>query len=262
MDDAYLGHLADWLEANLDLEGLLAALPRLTLPEEPAPMAAPPVVRLGVARDRAFCFYYPENLELLASFGAELVPFSPLDDRELPADLDGIYLGGGYPELYAEQLAANDGLKQALKEAAAGGMPIYAECGGLMYLAREIRDLEGRVHPMAGVFPFAVRMLPRLKALGYREVTLTAPGLLGPAGTTARGHEFHYSEIAGEPDGVPRLYRLTPRRGGAAVSEGYSQNHVLASYVHLHFGSNPEVARHLVANCRVYKDSLREGEEQ
>jgi len=255
LDEAYLGRLADRLEAHLDLEGLLAALPRLTLPEEPALAAASPLVRLGVARDRAFCFYYPENLELLASFGAELVPFSPLTERELPAGLDGVYLGGGYPELYAEQLAANDGLKQALKDAAAGGMPIYAECGGLMYLAREIRDLEGRVHPMAGVFPFGVRMLPRLKALGYREVTLTAPGLLGPAGTTARGHEFHYSEIVGEPDGVPRLYRLTPRRGGAAVSEGYRQHRVLASYVHLHFGSNPEVARHLVASCRAYKDN-------
>ena len=154
LDDAYLGHLADRLETHLDLEGLLAALPRLTLPEEPAPAATPPLVRLGVARDRAFCFYYPENLELLASFGAELVPFSPLEDRELPAGLDGIYLGGGYPELYAEQLAANEGLKQALKAGAAGGLPIYAECGGLMYLAREIRDLEGRVHPMAGVLPF------------------------------------------------------------------------------------------------------------
>jgi len=258
LDDAYLGHLADWLEAHLDLEGLLSALPRQTLPEEePAPAATPPTVRLGVARDRAFCFYYPENLELLASFGAELVPFSPLGDRELPAGLDGIYLGGGYPELYAEQLAANAGLKQALQEAAAGGLPIYAECGGLMYLAREILDLEGRAHPMAGVLPFTVRMLPRLKALGYREVTLTAAGLLGPAGTTARGHEFHYSEIVGEPIGVSCLYRLTPRRGGAAVSEGYSEKNVLASYVHLHFGSNPEVARNLVANCREYK-KLRE----
>jgi cobyrinic acid a,c-diamide synthase len=259
LDEAYLGRLADRLETHLDLPGLLAALPLLTLPEELSPAAAPLSVRLGVARDRAFCFYYPENLELLASFGAELVFFSPLEDRGLPAGLDGIYLGGGYPELYAQGLAANAGLKQALKTEAAGGLPIYAECGGLMYLAREIRDLEGRVHPMAGVFPFSVRMLPRLKALGYREVTLTADSLLGPAGTTARGHEFHYSEIAGEPDGVPRLYRLTPRRGGAAVNEGYGVHHVLASYVHLHFGSNPEVARHLVASCRAYKENLGEG---
>jgi cobyrinic acid a,c-diamide synthase len=112
---------------------------------------------------------------------------------------------------------------------------------------------------MAGVFPFTVRMLPRLKALGYRAVTLAADSLLGPAGTTVRGHEFHYSEIVGEPIGVPRLYRLTPRRGGAEVNEGYGANNVLASYVHLHFGSNPEVARRLVASCRAYKDSLRGG---
>jgi cobyrinic acid a,c-diamide synthase len=253
LDNAYLNHLADRLETHLDLDELVAALPPLALPEDPAPAATPPTVRLGVARDRAFCFYYPENLELLAGFGAELVPFSPLKDRQLPADLHGIYLGGGYPELHAAGLAANDGLKQALKEAAAGGLPIYAECGGLMYLAREIRDVEGRAYPMAGIFPFTVRMLPRLQALGYREVTLTAPGLLGPSGTRARGHEFHYSEIVGKPQGVGRLYRLTPRRGGAAVREGYGEGNVLASYVHLHFGSNPEVARHLVASCRAYK---------
>jgi cobyrinic acid a,c-diamide synthase len=250
LDDAYLTRLADWLEGHLDLDKLLAALPLLDLPAEPAAAAPPATVRLGVARDQAFCFYYPDNLELLAAMGAELVDFSPLTDRELPADLDGIYLGGGYPELYARDLADNEEMKQALKQRAAAGLPIYAECGGLMYLAREIRDLEGQTHPMAGVLPFAVRMLPRLKALGYREVTLAAPGLLGPAGTKARGHEFHYSEIAGEADGVPRLYHLTPRRGGNPVAEGYCQNNVLASYVHLHFGSNPEVARHLVANCR------------
>ena len=256
---AYLHHLADWLEANLDVDGLLKALPRLALPEQQAAKAAAPTVRIGVARDRAFCFYYPENLELLADAGAELVPFSPLNDRELPAGLHGIYLGGGYPELNAATLAANVSMRQSLKEYAAAGLPIYAECGGLMYLAQEIRDLEGQTHPMAGVFPFTVRMLPRLKALGYREVTLTAAGLLGPQGTAIRGHEFHYSEMAGEPTGVPCIYRLTPRKGGATVAEGYSLHNVLASYVHLHFGSNPGVARNLVANCRVYKASLRGG---
>ena len=148
---------------------------------------------------------------------------------------------------------------QALEEAAAGRLPIYAECGGLMYLAREIRDLEGRVHPMAGVLPFTVRMLPRLKALGYREVTLTASGLLGPAGTTARGHEFHYSEIMGEPIGVPRILPPHPPPGGRAVSEGYGDHNVLASYVHLHFGSNPEVARHLVATAGLIKKNWGRG---
>jgi cobyrinic acid a,c-diamide synthase len=258
LDEAYLGRLADWIEAHLDLEGLLAALPELTLPEEPAKAAAPPQVRLGVARDRAFCFYYPENLELLAAAGAALISFSPLDDQALPADLDGLYLGGGYPELHAAKLAANETMQRVIREKAAAGLPIYAECGGLMYLARELRDLEGQDHPMVGVFPFTVRMLPRLKALGYREVTLTAGSLLGPAGTTARGHEFHYSEIVGEPETVARLYRLTPRKGGEGMREGYGAGNVLGSYVHLHFASNPDVARHLVANCRRYKENLGE----
>jgi cobyrinic acid a,c-diamide synthase len=258
LPDAYLDHLADWLEAHLDLDGLLEALPRLALPEDPPIEVTPPTVRLGVARDRAFCFYYPENLELLADAGAELVPFSPLEDRELPGDVHGIYLGGGYPELYAAPLAANAGMRQAVKAGAAAGLPIYAECGGLMYLSREIRDLEGQSHLMAGVFPFTVQMLPRLKALGYREVTLAGAGLLGPPGTRIRGHEFHYSEIIGETVGVTGIYRLASRKGGEPVAEGYASGNVLASYVHLHFGSNPEAARNLVAGCRKYKDGLRE----
>jgi cobyrinic acid a,c-diamide synthase len=254
-----LEHLADFLEQNLDLEGLLASLPVLSFPQEIPVASVSPRVRLGVARDPAFCFYYPENLELLVQFGAELAPFSPLTDRELPPNLHGIYLGGGYPELYAGQLAANTDLKRSIAAQAAAGLPIYAECGGLMYLSREIEDLTGNRHPMAGVLPLKVRMLSRLKALGYREITLTGPGLLGPAGTKARGHEFHYSEIAGEPGDLPRLYKITARQGQEVHGEGYYIHNVLASYVHLHFGSNPEIARHLVERCQVYKCELRKG---
>jgi len=275
LDESRLTHLADFLEENLDLDGLLAALPVLSFSREtpvveaspfnPRPLTpdpwpltgpltpGPSAVRLGVARDPAFCFYYQENLELLAQSGAELVPFSPLADRELPENLHGVYLGGGYPELYATQLAANAGMKRSIAVQAAAGLPVYAECGGLMYLSREIEDLEGRRHPMAGVLPLSVRMLPRLKALGYREITLTGSGLLGPKGTKARGHEFHYSEIAAELEDLPRLYKITARQGQETAPEGYSVNNVLASYVHLHFGSNPAVARHLVERCLDYK---------
>jgi cobyrinic acid a,c-diamide synthase len=253
LEETRLEHLADFLEQNLDLEGLLASLPVLSVPQEIPVHSASSSVRLGVARDPAFCFYYPENLELLAQFGAELVPFSPLTDQELPDNLHGIYLGGGYPELYAGQLSANTDLKRSIAAQAAAGLPIYAECGGLMYLSREIEDLEGHRHPMAGVLPLKVRMLPRLKALGYREITLTASGLLGPPGTKARGHEFHYSEIAGELGDLPRLYKITARQGAEAAPEGYCINNVLASYVHLHFGSNPEIARHLANRCLEYK---------
>ena len=253
LEEEHLAQLADVLEEHLDLEGLLAALPGLALPREAPPPAVAPTVRLGLARDRAFCFYYTENLELLARFGAELVPFSPLTDRELPKNLHGIYLGGGYPELFAAQLAANEGLKRELAAQAAAGLPIYAECGGLMYLSQEIRDLKGKPHSMAGLLPLQVRMLKRLKALGYREITMRAAGLLGPAGTRARGHEFHYSEIAAETGDLPRIYHLTARQGAEAAPEGYSIMNVLASYVHLHFGSNPEVARQLVQRCLEYK---------
>jgi cobyrinic acid a,c-diamide synthase len=252
----YLTALADLVERHLDLEGLLAALPPLDLGEIPAPANPAPVIRLGVARDRAFCFYYPDNLEWLARCGAEIVPFSPLDDADLPGGLHGLYLGGGYPELFARELSANTTMLRAIREGADKGLPIYAECGGLMYLCRDITDLEGVRHPMAGVLPLGVRMLPRLKALGYREITLAADGLLGPAGTRARGHEFHYSEIVSAPEDLPRLYQVAARRGGAPLQEGYCVHRVLASYVHLHFGSNPAVARHLVACCQRFKENL------
>jgi len=256
LENEHLEHLADFLEEHLDLDGLLASLPVIAIPPEASPQPVAPTVRLGVARDQAFCFYYPENLELLARFGAELVPFSPLTAPELPENLHGLYLGGGYPELFAAQLAANEGLKDDIREQAAAGLPVYAECGGLMYLSQEIQDLEGRHYPMAGLLPLKVRMLKRLRALGYREITLMAAGLLGPAGTKARGHEFHYSEIAAATGDLPRLYRLTARQGQEASPEGYCLNNVLASYVHLHFGSNPEVARHLVAHCLAYKEKI------
>ena len=256
LDMAYLDRLADLLETNLDLDGLMAALPALPLPLTAPLTGAKPEIRLGVAKDPAFCFYYPENLELLAHFGAELVFFSPLSDRTLPPDLDGLYLGGGYPELFAERLAANRVMLQAVGQAAQAGLPIYAECGGLMYLSQEISTKEGQTFPMAGVLPLRVRMLPRLKALGYREVTLFADTLLGPAGTQARGHEFHYSEIVSGADGLAQVYRLTARRPGEETEEGFIINNVLASYVHLHFASNPDLPRHLVAACREYKNGM------
>ncbi|MHB8066454.1 MAG: cobyrinate a,c-diamide synthase [Desulfobaccales bacterium] len=257
LEDQRLEHLAQVIEEHLDLDGLLASLPVLEIPQETPVQAGPRTVRLGVARDQAFCFYYQENLELLARYGVELVPFSPLDDRELPGDLHGLYLGGGYPELSAAALAANMSMKRSINRQAAAGLPIYAECGGLMYLSREIEDLQGKRHPMTGVLPLEVRMLPRLKALGYREVTLMVDGLLGPAGTRARGHEFHYSEIIDGTEGLAKQYQITARQGQKTAAEGYCLNNVLASYVHLHFLSNPEVARHLVEKCREYQQARR-----
>lgn len=248
-DQSFFGRLADWIEAHVDLDALLRvaapASPPAPLPEGEGKLgkAASPV-RIAVARDAAFCFYYPDNLELLAAAGAQLVFFSPLTDGKLPAGIDGLYLGGGYPELHAAQLSANLPLREEIASAAKAGLPIYAECGGFMYLSAAIDEL-----PMVGIFPARARMLPQRKALGYREVTLSADSPLGPAGTKARGHEFHYSELE-LPAAIPRCYRLSRRQGEAVGSEGYRIGNVLGSYVHLHFGSNPHLPKNFVEFCR------------
>jgi cobyrinic acid a,c-diamide synthase len=256
LDERRLGRLATMIANGLDVEALVSALPEIapdtrTAARPPVPPAAP--VRIGVARDRAFCFYYEDNLELLERGGARLVPFSPLADRELPADLDGLYFGGGYPELSAAALAGNAGMRAGVRAASAAGMPIYAECGGFMYLCRELRDLSGGCAPMAGCFPFTTRMLPRLKALGYREVRLTRDTILGPGGTVVRGHEFHYSEMEPYPGPVDSAYATAARDGSTPAVPGFFVRRTLASYVHLHFGSAPAAATAFTDACRAYR---------
>jgi len=208
--------------------------------------------RIGVARDRAFHFYYPDNLEALRAAGAELAEFSPLTDRELPEGVDALYFGGGYPEVHAAELAANAPMRTAVREFADRGGCIYAECGGLIYLGRTLRGLDGASHRMAGVLPVITRMLERLRTLGYVEVELAADAAWGSAGQRLRGHEFHYSEIESDElaaGGWERAYRLNRRRGGDERSEGFQRGRVLASYVHLHWASRPEAAGRLVDAC-------------
>ncbi len=217
-------------------------------------------VRLAVARDKAFCFYYQENLDLLEQAGAEIVLFSPLADSGLPQDIQGIYLGGGYPELHAETLAANTSLLGEINAKSRQGMPIYAECGGFMYLCRELQTLEGETFGLCNCFPFSCRMLPRLKTLGYREVHLESEALLGPAGTTLRGHEFHYSELAPASAPVPRVYRKHSRKGREQELEGYLVDKTLGSYIHVHFGSNPRAAESFVQSCREFAGGVQKGE--
>jgi cobyrinic acid a,c-diamide synthase len=208
-------------------------------------------VRIAVARDAAFCFVYEDNLRLLRERGAELCGFSPLADLALPAGISGIYLPGGYPEMFAETLAANTSLIEAIRSAIEAGMPVYAECGGFIYLTQGVA--EGEVtHTLVGIFPVETRMLPRRKALGYREVELLAGSVIGAKGTLARGHEFHYSEMAEMPGDVERVYRVS-KKGHPLGLEGYRYRNCLASYIHLHFGGSPEIADNLVNHCKEYK---------
>jgi cobyrinic acid a,c-diamide synthase len=249
-----LDRLADTILEYVDVGRLLEATEAPALPalspasfESSSNRSARPV-RIAVASDRAFCFYYQDNLDLLRAFGAEIVPFSPLVDRELPGNVDGVYLGGGYPELYGAELSANVTMRRSLQKWAEKGGPVYGECGGFMYLCEGLRDFEDRFFEMTGIFPFRTEMVKGRAHLGYREVFLTRDCPLGAAGQTARGHEFHYSRISGGQDlSVGSVYRVKNGSGEDTGTEGYCVNNVLGSYIHIHFGSNLSIASGFIA---------------
>jgi cobyrinic acid a,c-diamide synthase len=214
------------------------------------PIAHAPRCRIGIAHDAAFHFYYEDNLRRLEALGAELVRFSPLADTTLPA-VDGLYIGGGYPEVHAETLAANAPMRAAIANLAARGRPIYGECGGLMYLAEAIRTRDGGRHAMLGLLPGEAVMSDKLEALGYVEVELQAAGILGAPGLRFRGHQFRYSRLENQDagPGAETIYSVRKRRGGEVFAEGYRRGSVLGSYVHVHWASNPLVAEAFVASC-------------
>jgi cobyrinic acid a,c-diamide synthase len=197
---------------------------------------------LAVAYDKAFSFYYEDNLDQLRDVGAEIVRFSPLVDRAIPEQADAVYIGGGYPELHADALSRNMPMLGSIHAWAGLGKPLYAECGGLMYLSKGIRDFDNRFYAMAGVLPFETRMTKKPR-LGYREISLNDDCIIGAKGEICRGHEFHYSEIV---EGTPgAVYALRDSRGTVVPTEGFRYKNTLASYVHVHFGSNKRIADHV-----------------
>lgn len=205
-------------------------------------------MRLGVARDKAFCFYYEDNFDLFREVGAEICFFSPLEDEHLPENLDGIYLGGGYPELYGQKLSANFSLLEEIKNWAEDGNPMYTECGGFMYLSQGITDFEDNFHNLAAVFPAKTVMQKSRASLGYRQITTTVESFFGPEGTVLRGHEFHYSHVEEMDDSIERVYRL-----GDKGLEGYRYKNTLGGYMHLHFGFNPDAVRNFVEFCTSFQ---------
>src|SRR5271166_1570078 len=215
---------AEWLDldAIIELARSAPALEGRASGERGFDVTSRPRSRIAVAYDAAFHFYYEDNLNRLRSLGAEIVNFSPIRDRELP-DIDGLYFGGGYPEVFARDLSSNSAMLTALSEFAARGGVVYAECGGLMYLANGIRTLDGALWPMAGIIPGVAAMSDRLQALGYVEVETRADSILGPAQTRFRGHQFRHSTLDNADGGgrIDRVYNVAPRWGGAPFAEGY-----------------------------------------
>lgn len=226
---------ASLVAAHVDVDTLLdrarALSDEIVLPRLPdTPRRG--TFRIGVFRDEAFSFYYPENLESLEAAGAELVAISPLRDPGL-ADVDGLYVGGGFPEEHAPALAANDSMRASVAAAAADGLPIYAECGGLMYLAREIRGVRG-THAMAGVLDLVVEQTSRPQGHGYEIVTIDAGNPFYPNGAELSGHEFHYSRVVDGADAGRCVAAVTRGTGVANGREGIVRGHVWASYLHVH----------------------------
>jgi cobyrinic acid a,c-diamide synthase len=241
-----------------DLDNLMRlaeTAPPATSKRAPWPVAYTEI-RIGIALDAAFHFYYEDNLEALEAAGCELVFFSPLNDSALPDDLDGLYIGGGYPEEHALNLADNSSMLESVRAFVKSGKPVYAECGGLMYLSEGIELKDGRFHELVSILPARTKMLPGRKRLGYVEVSLLQDSLLGTSGDILRGHEFHYSELMSLPDQSEwkPVYSLTYRRSDKPVSEGYQKGNVLATYAHTHFASRPKAVQNFKTLCLKHRE--------
>ena len=218
-------------------------------------------IKIGLAKDEAFSFYYPESLAVLERLGAQIVPFSPLLDSALP-DVDGLLIGGGFPEMFASQLEANKSMLAAIAQTARQGMPIFAECGGYMYLGQCLKDFEDRIFNMTGILPQQVQMNKKLQMVGYVEAELLQDCCIGQAGMKLKGHEFHFSaEIPGVGDVVGnRAFSFTRMRNNAVYPGGFvsDKGNVLGSYLHIHFAGCVEAATAFVGSCWNYNISRQD----
>lgn len=238
-------------EKNLDIDALIEiaqSAPELAAAKKRTPQRAGAGIKIGVARDEAFSFYYPESLAVLEDMGAEPVYFSPLRDAELPP-VSGLIFGGGFPEIFAARLSANVSMLRSVRRAAEAGTPIYAECGGYMYLTEKLTDFEKKSHTMAGVIPHRTTMNERLQTVGYVEATALRDTVLCPAGTVIRGHEFHFSSAVSTDSQDNPAFLFRKNRTGAEYTGGYASGNVLASYLHLHFAGAVAAARYFLSKC-------------
>ena len=246
--DPLLDRLADLGETCFDWSQLLPLLKCQSLEKsESKTQVLNSKVRVAIAYDSAFNFYYADNLDLLEQLGAELVYWSPLKDSALPEKVQGLYLGGGFPEVFATELAANQSARQAVNAAIRSNMPTYAECGGLMYLCEQIVDFAGQSHPMVGILPTTAKMGKKL-TLGYRQATVMQNSPMMSQGDRAWGHEFHRSMLTHESD--QPLFNLQGYHSSIPLkSEGWQCHQLHASYTHLHFGAQPEFLKRFLDQC-------------
>ncbi|MBM7703735.1 cobyrinate a,c-diamide synthase [Metabacillus iocasae] len=252
--DSFFSKLGDLILETVDFDRLLKLSVASSLKRTEAPSLfnnkSEKIIKLAVAKDAAFNFYYPENLELLQSYGADIVYFSPLANEPLPMDVDGLYLGGGFPEEFARELSQNNVTKSSLRQAIQRGIPTLAECGGFMYLTDSIETTEKKRYSMVGVISGYVKMQSKLAALGYREINGRNHNFLIDHHQQARGHEFHYSTFhpTNEFD-----YAYETKGMHGTKQEGYLNQNVVAGYTHFHFASNPELVINWINHCEEVK---------
>lgn len=248
--------LADLVKTSFDWDQLLPLMsqkqpgnnPRSPIAIEQKPDSR---VKIAVARDKAFNFYYQDNLDLLTALGGELVFWSPLDDTAIPNDINGLYFGGGFPEVFAQQLASNQKVLGQLKQIIEMGIPTYAECGGLMYLCEELIDLEAERWSMVGTIPSTVTMESKL-TLGYRRAIALQNSSLVTTHQTTMGHEFHRSQLTSKSEN-PQWQLQGVHQSSMVLTEGWNIYQVHASYLHLHWGDNPALAQRFIQSCQNYQ---------
>jgi len=246
--------LSEIAEKHFDVDELFEVAKRvdpLTCPELPQPEAVTGRVRIGYFRDSVFTFYYPENLEAIEDQGAELVPISSLDDSHLP-DIDALYIGGGFPETHADQLARNESMMKSVKKAAMNDLPIYAECGGLIYLAESL-SWKDNVYPMAGLFPIKLIMRSKPVGHGYTQVKVDRPNPFFAVGTSIKGHEFHYSGLTDVPKEIESCMEVQTGVGIGDSRDGLVYRNVLGCYLHIHAGGVKEWAGAMVSRAVDYR---------
>lgn len=244
--------LADGIESYVNIDKILLLCNTIKPPATKKTTIYKPAIRLGIASDEAFQFYYEDNLDILRACGVELVEFSPIHDEVLPQNLSGLYIGGGYPELYAEKLSSNISIRKSIKTFADNGGHIYAECGGLMYLCKSLCDQNNKVWDMCNVLSAETIMEKRRRRLGYVEATVILEGLFGEPGTTIRGHEFHWSDVKSVNYSITPFLNAKFTRDNKTMSRGLHYKNVWASYIHLHFGSTPSAVLAWVKQLKEY----------
>lgn len=250
LDGSVLNSFAEAADNYLDLDRIVSLAGEEKEPQQVQVQGPvrPARVRIAVARDKAFNFYYQANLDILEKAGAELVYFSPVTDKRIPEDVGMLYLGGGYPELFAYELSQNRALRKDILNYIQSGGHVYAECGGLIYLCIDLKVSGGQVFPMTGALPFKASMLSRRKSLGYVQISFLEDCLLGERGQTIRGHEYHYSQIDPVNGEVSwkNIYQVVNSRKERKDTLGIRTGNILAGYSHVYFGHRPEVAERIV----------------